>query len=210
MKNNYIGNIIIAFALGTLVFFAGAHACQSFPFLAKWVGGECWFDSSKSDMNYASAASAKSMAQAAEGYYLKAKALQGGRSDDEIVKAAIYALANSGSDDAVDTLKNIALTHKSADIRKTALYALAQCAESEELLTFYQELAEHGNMLPVRKAAIHSIGQVGNQDAIKILVDFATSPHHVSLRKAAVHALQNCDSELAQKALYNILAKVVE
>ena len=211
MKDNYLGHLFIAFAVGTLIFFAGAHACQSYPFLAKWVGGECWFDTKKSEATSITvAANGATMALEAEKLYLKAKAIQGGQNDDEVVKAAIHALAQSGSAEAIAALKEIALTHESTSIRKTALYALAQCASAKELLPFYVDLIENGDQLPVRKAAIYAIGQIGNESAVEALEEIATSPHHVSLRKAAVHSLENCESEPAQKALYRILAQVAE
>lgn len=209
MKDNYIGNIIIAFALGTLVFFAGAHACQSFPFLAEWVGGECWLDTKNDDLKLASDTPSSSV-MAAQKIFLEAQALHTSSKDDEIIKAAIYALAQSGSEDAVATLKEIALTHESTEIRKAALYALARCESDEALIPFYLTLAEQGDRLSVRKAAIYAIGNVGNQEAVEALSALATSSYHVSIRKAAVHALQNCDSDAAQKALYGILAKVTK
>ncbi len=211
MKDNYLGHLLIAFALGTLIFFAGAQACQSYPFLAKWMGGECWFESNESDaLAVPVAANSATMALEAEKLYLKAKAIQGSQTDDDVVKAAIHALAQSGSAEAVEAIKKIALTHESTEIRKTALYALAQCASAEELLPFYVEVIEDGDRLSVRKAAVYAIGQIGKDGAVEALEKIATSPHHVSLRKAAVHALQNCESEPAQKALYRILAQVAD
>ncbi len=210
MKNNYIGSLFIAFSIGTLIFFAGAHACESFPALAKWVGGECWFESSPEEEVILAEESIlnETIALKAQGLYLKAHELQGSASDDEVIKAAVYALAQNGTSEAVATLKKLARTHESIDTRKAALYALAQCASSEELASFYRDIAENGDVLALRKAAVYAIGQMGDQDSVDILYELATSAHHVSLRKAAVHALQNCETEAAQKALYKILAKV--
>ena len=205
MKDNYTGNILIALAIGTLIFFAGAHACESYPFLARWMGGACWLQPAVENI---SETSPTSMSSVAQGYYLQAKTLRDVETDDEVIKAAIYALAQSGTAEAIAALKELARTHKSMEIRKAALYALAQCTASTELVAFYKAIAEKDDALELRKAAIYGLGQVGGKAAIDILVGLATSGHHVSVRKAAVHALQNCDSDLAQQALYEILDRV--
>ncbi|MFK7844666.1 MAG: HEAT repeat domain-containing protein [Rhodothermales bacterium] len=204
MKDNYLGNILIAFAVGTLVFFAGAHACESYPFLAKWVGGECWF---QSDEEMTSTMNAQEL-------YLQAGVLASessvalNKEDDEVMKAAIYALGQSGTSQALLALKKIIRTHESLEIRKAALYALAQGMDAKELVDIYQEVAERGDFLELRKAAIYALGQAESLETVSILETLARSNHHVSLRKAAVHALQNCDSDQAQKALYRILSDV--
>lgn len=204
MKDNYLSNILIAFAVGTLVFFAGARACESYPFLAKWVGGECWF---QSDEELSPLVNAQDLYLHAEAM-VSESSLSLNHEDDEVTKAAIYALGQSGTPKAMLALKKIVRTHKSLEVRKAALYALAQGIEGKELVDVYQEIAEYGDILELRKAAIYALGQAGGLESVDILEAFAMSNHHVSLRKAAVHALQNGDSEQAQKALYRILSNV--
>lgn len=203
MKNNYISSLLIAFAVGTLIFFAGAQACNSFPTLAKWMGGSCWLESST--LVIAESAEAKTSITSS---LMKAGTSTSVETDDEVVKAAIYALAQSGTSEAVSTLKQIARTHQSVSIRKTALYALAQCAEDRELIGFYRELAMEGDVLELRKAAVYAIGQIGDGEAVAVLTEIAKSSYHVSLRKAAVQALQNCNDKSAHQALYDILNNV--
>ena len=205
MKNNYIGSLLIAFAIGTLIFFAGAHACESYPFLAKWVGGECWFDNSSE--NTAGVSSTVPELRAEQGF-LKATALMGGETDDDVLKAAIFALAQSGSEEAVATLQEIVRTHANLEIRKAALYALAQCAEARQLVAFYSDIVEHNDMLALRKAALYSLAEIDDDAVVGVMEAVAMSMHHVELRKAAVYALQNCGSEPAQQALYRILTNV--
>ncbi len=203
IKNN-AGNLLIACSLGLLIFFAGANACENYPFLAKWVGGKCWFDKTMT---------IEILPVTAQQRYMEARSLYLEKSDDEVTKAAIYALAQAGTSEAIDALKKLVRTHKSIEIRKAALYALAQCApsaliSSAKLTEFYGDIIANGEALAVRKAAIHELAQANSKEAVVLLENLATSTHHVSLRKAAVHALQNCDSDLAQQALYRILTKV--
>ncbi len=207
MKNNYVGSLLIAFAIGLMIFFAGAHACESYPFLAKWVGGECWFEDGD---DFAEDAEQVPSASKAQALFLQTTVLRAGDTDDEVLKAAIYALAQTGSAEAISTLKEIVRTHPSIEIRKAGLYALAQCADAREQVVFFSDIIENNDMMELRKAALYALGQVNDDLVVKVLEEVATTPYHVELRKAAVYALQNNQSTEAQQALYRILAKTSE
>lgn len=205
MKYNYTSGLLLALAIGTLVFFSGVKACESYPFLAEWFGGECWLSPIEEDETRSQEELVLVMkSQAQKDLSLVAADAR----NDEIVKAAIYALANSGTEEAADQLKEMARTHDSIEIRKTALYALAQCASAEKLASFYKEIALSDNVLELRKAAIYALGQSGEESVIDVFVELATSNQPIEIRKAAVYALNNFDAEPAHKALHKILTTV--
>lgn len=198
MKYNYLGTILVACFIGSMLVVGGAQACKHYPFLTKWMGAGCWLnDAQGSTFKLAGT-------QDASLHVFKLSDVQ---TDGALTKDAIYALARTGSADAATVLRALALTHESLEIRKAALYALAECIQGDALHKTYRDIAKYADELELRVAAVHQLGQYGDDLSVAFLTDLAVSPYPVRLRKAAVHALQNNDSEVAREALHNILSR---
>ena len=195
MKYNYLGTVLVACFIGSMLVVGGAQACKHYPFLAKWMGGNCWLN------DVEGFAFKKAGAQPLDVTLVDA----GGVQTDGITKDAIYALARTESSDAVVVLRALVLTHESLEIRKAALYALAECMDEAALQQTYSDIALYGDELDLRVAAVYQLGQLGGAEAVAFLTDIAVAPYPLSLRKAAVHALEAEDSDAARKALYTIL-----
>lgn len=197
MKYNYLGTILVACFIGSMLVVGGAQACKHYPFLTKWMGAGCWLnDAEGSTFKQAGA-------QPVALHRLDIADMQ---TEGALTKDAIYALARTGSADAATVLRAMALTHASLEIRKVALYALAECMQDDALGNTYRDIAQYGDVLELRVAAVHQLGQFGGDSAVAFLTELAVSPYPLKLRKAAVHALQNNDSAVAREALHNILS----
>ncbi len=165
MKNNYIGSFLIAFAIGLMIFFAGARACESYPFLAKWMGGECLFeDSAELMVDIAVDIADDTHIHEAEKLYLQAMAIRASDTDEEVLKAAIYALAQTGSAEAISALKEIVYTHPSPEIRKAALYALGQ-VDDVRVVRVLEEVATSPYPVELRKAAVYALQNADSEQA---------------------------------------------
>ncbi len=197
MKYNYLGTVLVACFIGSMLVVGGAQACKHYPFLSKWMGGNCWLN------DVEGLAFTKAETQPLD---IQLLSVSSAKSKD-VTKDAIYALARTESEDAVVVLRALALTHESLEIRKAALYALAQCMDDETLYQTYSDIALYGDELDIRVAAVYQLGQLSRAEAVPFLTDLALAPYPLSLRKAAVHALESNDSEAARQALRTILAK---
>ncbi|MEM8485844.1 MAG: HEAT repeat domain-containing protein [Bacteroidota bacterium] len=200
MKYNYLGTILVACFIGSMLVVGGAQACKHYPFLTDWMGAGCWLNDSQDKVF--NEAGTQNIAL----HIMDMAGVEPANGNADLSKEAIYALARTGTEDAATVLRALALTHASLEIRKAALYALAECLEDEALHKTYSDIAQYGDELELRVAAVHQLGQLDTDSAVPFLTDIALSPYPLSLRKAAVHALQTNDSDVARQALYNILS----
>ncbi len=204
MKYNYLGTVLVACFIGSMIVVGGAQACKFYPGLSKWMGAGCWLGNSQQGV----------FSQAGtQGIVFNIEDVTGvpaASSTSGLTKDAIYALARTGAEDATTVLRALALTHESLEIRKAALYALAECMEDGALHKTYSEIARYADELELRVAAVHQLGQLDEDTSVPFLTEIALSPYPLSLRQAAVHALQTNDSDAARQALYNILSNTAD
>lgn len=204
MKYNYLGTVLVACFIGSMLVVGGAQACKYYPGLSKWMGAGCWLG------NTQDGAFSNTIQQGIVFNIEDVTGVQTASSTRGLTKDAIYALARTGADDATTVLRALALTHESLEIRKAALYALAECLEDGALYKTYSDIAQYADELELRVAAVHQLGQLDEDAAVPFLTKIALAPYPLSLRQAAVHALQTNDSDAARESLYNILSNTAD
>lgn len=162
MKNSVLGNLTLVFAISLVLVFLASETCERYPTLAKWMGGSCWLPFSQSEvLKEAPLATAQTMVL--QNVY--------DRSDDQVLKAAIYSLGNQGSKEAREALMEIIRSDADIALRKAAIHALQNLHSDEGLVGFLADLAISEANLELRKTAVHALGNIGTTEAQDALVE---------------------------------------
>ena len=82
----------------------------------------------------------------------------------EVKKAALYQLS-----DNLAALMNVLKNESSAELRKTAVYAMGN-SDEDEIVPFLLDVAKNDSDLSVRKAAISALGNIGSDEAQAALI----------------------------------------
>jgi len=126
--------------------------------------------------------------------------------DPELIKAAIYALSNSLTDEEVSLLFPFVEGDYTAEIQKAALYAIGN-HETDEVRAFLTNIALTHQDVELSKAAVYAISNTGGENAVTSLIKILSADIKTDIRKAAVHALGNVDSDSARDALIELIQK---
>lgn len=155
MKDSALGNLTLVFAISLVLVFAASQTCENYPTFARWMGGNCWLPFSQGEALEATLLTSASILESddtsgiPDSQVLKAAIYSLGnqgsadarqalmeivRSDADISlrKAAIHALQNLGSDEAlVGFLAELAISDTNLELRKTAVHALGNIGTME-------------------------------------------------------------------------------
>ena len=161
MDRSLLGNLALVFGVSLMLAYTAMQTCDRVPALSMWMGGICgtYEEVQKTSEEGAHHHTAVHFFGGESGYF-----------DAEVSKAAVYQLAESGTDGALEAL--IALIHSDApvELRKAAVYALGQSAGGDAIDELTR-IAASDAPVELRKASIHALEGLGSVDALLNVLD---------------------------------------
>src|SRR5437867_3938097 len=110
--------------------------------------------------------------------------------DEDVKLAALYALANMGSEKALSTLVSLYVQTESENLRGKIVYALGNF-DAPEGRKKLEEIAMADKSEKVRKDAVYALGNNGVSGSMEALKRIVRSNSEREVRKAALYSLGN-------------------
>jgi HEAT repeat protein/beta-lactamase regulating signal transducer with metallopeptidase domain len=108
--------------------------------------------------------------------------------DEDVSRQAIETLGEMG-DLGLPFVIEIARTHVSADVRRSAIETVADKAPAAQALDLLAQFARHDRDPDVQRAAVEKLGELRDDRAYNLLVEFARTHPSSDVRRAAIETL---------------------
>ncbi|HLF14888.1 MAG TPA: HEAT repeat domain-containing protein, partial [Bacteroidota bacterium] len=108
--------------------------------------------------------------------------------DEDVQLAALYALANMGSDKAFSTVVTLYDQTKSENIRSKIVYVLGNF-DTKESRKKLSEIALNDRSSKVRRDAVYAIGNDDSPEVVEVLKKILNSKADLEVRKAAIYSI---------------------
>jgi len=108
--------------------------------------------------------------------------------DEDVSRASIEALGEMG-DLGLPAVIEIARTHPSADVRRSAIEAIGDKVPAAQALDLLAQFARRDRDPDVQREAVQQLGELRNDRAYGLLVEFARTHPSSDVRRAAIETL---------------------
>jgi len=126
--------------------------------------------------------------------------------NEDAQREAIETLAEIG-ELGMPAVIELARTHPSPDIRRTALEEVANHVSAAQALDFLTQIARTDRNADVQRAAVENLGELHDDRAYRLLVEFARTHPESDVRRAAIETYtENASADSAVALLKGILA----
>jgi HEAT repeat protein len=127
--------------------------------------------------------------------------------DEEVQKAALFAIANHGGEGVKEILFDTALNHPNEKLAETSVYALQDLLDGKET-EILLELMKKSKYPGVKKAVLFSlVDEEKGAASVKVLSQVVREEKDPELRKQAIFALGQTKSDEAVPVLLEVAKK---
>jgi HEAT repeat protein len=130
----------------------------------------------------------------------------------EVKKQLVFAVSingdkETGQDEAINTLINIATNEKDTEVKKQAIFWLGQKAGNRSLKVLGDTVNSNDADTEVQKQAVFAISQRSKDEAVPLLIDIAKTHAKADVRKQAIFWLGQTGDERAVTFFKELLSK---
>jgi HEAT repeat protein/beta-lactamase regulating signal transducer with metallopeptidase domain len=109
--------------------------------------------------------------------------------NEDVAREAVETLGEINDPAVTVVLRDLARTHRRTDVRREAIQTLAELDSGTETVRVLSQIAREDNNEDVQDEALESLGQLGDPEASKIVVEVARQHASADSRRRAVEML---------------------
>lgn len=114
--------------------------------------------------------------------------------DQALRRSAAHAIGESRDRAALSTLQTLYAAVTERELRKAIVHAAAANEDRDAALAFLVRVGKTEADDEVRKAAVHGIGEMGNERAIDELMSIYASDQNLDLKRTVLHSLSEIET----------------
>ncbi|NQT27467.1 HEAT repeat domain-containing protein [candidate division KSB1 bacterium] len=125
--------------------------------------------------------------------------------EQEVREQAVFALGQIRDNLGLDTIIDIAKTHKDPEMREKAVFWISQSSDSEKSLNALKHIMKNDKNQEVREQTIFAVSQLPEKVGIPVLIDIAKNDPSSEIRKKAIFWLGQSSDPRAKETLLEII-----